>query len=294
MALSLRYIIISFGFLGLLAGCSTSRDERSDGIDVPLSPQVTITSDATSNYKIGTPYKIAGIQYQPKERFIHEETGQASWYGPGFHSRLTANGEPFDQRAMTAAHRTLQLPSIIHVTNLSNGRTAVLRVNDRGPYHADRILDVSEVAAEELGFMRRGTTKVKIKVLEDPSREVAGLASSNATIKELESIRLAAANSFKAQNSSISRKVEKKAEYSYAARAGTFVQTGAFSIKQNAHKQGLSLNNFGQYLVKKSEYNGKTIFLVRFGPYENVQEAKKALSRFAVAGAKDAHVVTVQ
>jgi cell division protein FtsN len=72
------------------------------------------------------------------------------------------------------------------------------------------------------------------------------------------------------------------------------VQTGAFSIEQNAHKQGLSLNNFGQYLVKKSEYNGKTIFLVRFGPYENVQEAKKALSRFAVAGAKDAHVVTVQ
>ena len=294
MAMRWQNTIIGIGFLALLAGCSTSRDERSDGIDVPLSPQITITPDATSNYKVGTPYTIAGIQYQPEERFVHEETGQASWYGPGFHSRLTANGEPFDQRAMTAAHRTLQLPSIIHVTNLSNGRTAVLRVNDRGPYHADRILDVSEVAAEELGFMRRGTTKVKIKVLEGPSRAVAELASSNATIKELENIRLVAARSFKSPDSQVNRQTRKKAEYSDPAQAGTFIQTGAFSIEKNAHRQGLSLIEFGQYLVKKSEYKGKPIFLVRFGPFENVQEAKKALFRFAEAGTKGAHVVTVQ
>jgi len=76
MAVRWQNTIIGIGFLALLAGCSTSRDERSDGIDVPLSPQVTITSDATSNYKIGTPYKIAGIQYQPEERFIHEETAK--------------------------------------------------------------------------------------------------------------------------------------------------------------------------------------------------------------------------
>jgi rare lipoprotein A (peptidoglycan hydrolase) len=93
------------------------------------------------------------------------QVGRASWYGPGLHGRRTASGERFDQHAFSAAHRSLKLNSIIRVTNLANGRSVVLRVNDRGPARADRILDVSKRAANRLGFVEKGTTRVRIEVL---------------------------------------------------------------------------------------------------------------------------------
>ncbi|MEM9469909.1 MAG: septal ring lytic transglycosylase RlpA family protein, partial [Pseudomonadota bacterium] len=127
-------------------------------------------------YKVGSPYKIKGKRYYPKERFRYSETGIASWYGPNFHGKQTANGEIFNKYELTAAHRTLQMPSIIRVTNLSNGRALILRVNDRGPFAHNRVLDVSERAAELLGFKGQGTTRVRIDVLEDPSRQVAAMA----------------------------------------------------------------------------------------------------------------------
>ncbi len=285
----IKCCVIGLTLLSVLAGCSSSKNEKTDGTGVPLSPKVTISDDAQSTYKIGNPYEIAGIQYIPEESFNHVETGRASWYGPGFHSRLTANGEPFDQRAMTAAHRTLQLPSIIRVTNLKNGRQAVLRVNDRGPYHADRILDVSEIAAEKLGFMRRGTTRVKIEVLGDPSRRVAELARSGATISELEAVRAETASarvSLRKQNPSTNTVK--------AAKIGNFVQAGAFRDLAKAHKQGGNLQSYGPYQVETTNLNGKPIHLVRIGPYENLDQAKQILSKIVTAGIKDAHVVTVR
>lgn len=151
-----------------------------------------IGQDARSAYKVGRPYTIAGQRHAPRERFRHRESGRASWYGPGFHGKHTANGEIFDKRALTAAHRTLQLPSIVRVTNTGNGKSAVLRVNDRGPYHGDRVLDVSEAAAEALGFRRFGVAFVQIEVLETPSREVARLAREGARVATLEAVRAAA------------------------------------------------------------------------------------------------------
>jgi len=105
--------------------------------------------------------------YSPPEvdPVISVEHGMASWYGPGFHGRQTASGEVFDRNEMTAAHRDLPLPSFVRVTNLDNGRSVILRVNDRGPVSSDLVIDVSEEAAEELGFIDAGVVPVRVDVL---------------------------------------------------------------------------------------------------------------------------------
>lgn len=116
-------------------------------------------------HKIGKRYQVAGIWYTPKHDADYEETGVASWYGDKFHAQKTANGEIYDMNALTAAHRTLPLPSLVRVTYLANGRSVVVRVNDRGPFKKGRIIDVSARVARELGFADKGTAKVRVKYL---------------------------------------------------------------------------------------------------------------------------------
>jgi len=118
-------------------------------------------------YKVGRPYQVRGRWYTPEDNMGYDEEGVASWYGPGFHGKRTANGERFDQNALTAAHPTLPMPTMVRVTNLDNGRTADLRVNDRGPFASNRIIDVSKRAAEVLGFRRSGTARVRVIVLQE-------------------------------------------------------------------------------------------------------------------------------
>jgi len=120
-------------------------------------------------YKVGEPYQIKGIWYYPHEDYDYRETGIASWYGMDFHQKETANGEIFDMNAITAAHRTLPMPSVVWVTNLSNGRALAVRVNDRGPFANDRIIDLSRQAAQLLGFATQGTTQVKVEILAEES-----------------------------------------------------------------------------------------------------------------------------
>ena len=127
-------------------------------------------------YKVGAPYKIDGVTYVPMEEFRHTETGVASWYGPGFHGKSTANGEVYNQSERTAAHRTLQMPSVLRVTNLDNGQSTIVRVNDRGPFARQRVLDVSRAAAEELGMIGNGTARVRIEQLETESQAIKEIA----------------------------------------------------------------------------------------------------------------------
>ncbi|MDH5723051.1 MAG: septal ring lytic transglycosylase RlpA family protein [Alphaproteobacteria bacterium] len=129
-------------------------------------------------YKVGSPYVINGKRYYPSVDYGYNKTGIASWYGPNFHGKSTANGEIFDQNELTAAHKTLPLPSIVRVTNLENGKSIVARVNDRGPYAHGRIIDMSKRSAELLGFKNQGTAKVRVQVLEPESRMVAKVAQN--------------------------------------------------------------------------------------------------------------------
>lgn len=140
----------------------------------------------TGSYKVGNPYEIAGVWYTPVEDFELVQTGIASWYGPNFHGKPTANGERFDMNEITAAHKTLQIPSIVKVTNLENGRALVVRVNDRGPYSKGRIIDLSRKSADILGFKEQGTAKVKIEVMREESMRLAEIAKKGISTKGYE------------------------------------------------------------------------------------------------------------
>ena len=117
------------------------------------------------HFKVGQPYQINGQWYYPRFVTEYEAAGIASWYGESYHGRQTANGEIYDMYALTAAHPTLQLPSVVEVVNLENGRSLTLRVNDRGPFVDDRLIDLSLAAARELGFERQGLAQVQVRYL---------------------------------------------------------------------------------------------------------------------------------
>ena len=142
----------------VLAGCGTTSDDGvrnvARGKYKPYRP-----------YVVGVPYKIKDIRYYPKEDMGYDRTGIASWYGPNFHGKRTANGEEYNQNAMTAAHPTLPMPTIVKVTNLENGRSIVVRINDRGPFADDRIIDLSKEAARRIDMIRNGTARVRVRVL---------------------------------------------------------------------------------------------------------------------------------
>lgn len=145
------------------------------GLGVVLAACASPDTSA-GRFKVGKPYRVGWHTYYPEETYSFTETGLASWYGPGFDGKKTASGERFDQNALTAAHKTLQLPSLVRVTNLENGKSIVVRVTDRGPFHSTRVIDLSKRAAELLGFRMKGTAKVKLQVLEPESRALAEAA----------------------------------------------------------------------------------------------------------------------
>jgi rare lipoprotein A len=147
-----------------LANCSSSVDPR---YGVSASPRVVEDGQPVPRgggvYRVGTPYVVAGRTYVPTEDPNYRAEGLASWYGDEFHGRMTANGEVFDLNAISAAHPTLPLPSYVRVTNLSNGRSIIVRINDRGPFHGNRIIDVSGRTAYLLGFRAAGTAWVRVE-----------------------------------------------------------------------------------------------------------------------------------
>ncbi len=158
----------------LLAGCASKPESPF------IDPHIQDTSPKNTDFDVSqvpnavpaahdgpiknTPYELAGVAYKPISSVAgYTEQGVASWYGTKFHGRRTANGEVYDMYKMTAAHKTLPLPSFVRVTNLENSRSVILRVNDRGPFHGNRLIDLSWVAAKKLGFHQKGTARVKVE-----------------------------------------------------------------------------------------------------------------------------------
>jgi rare lipoprotein A len=173
-------LLVALGFI--LAGCSSSGPQSSDHHSAGYHR-------GQPSYKVGSPYQINGKWYTPQVDYSYDETGLASWYGAAFDGQATANGEVFNLNELSAAHKTLPLPSVVEVTNLQNGRSLRLRVNDRGPYVERRIIDVSRRAAQLLGFEMAGTTPVRVRILKDESIQVAEAAKRG----QSGSVQLAAA-----------------------------------------------------------------------------------------------------
>jgi rare lipoprotein A len=155
----------------MIAACSNSgsRFDRDHGRITEYSPRVVADGQPIpkggGRRKLGAPYKVGGVIYTPRHDPDYTRTGIASWYGRDFHGRLTANGEIYDMHALTAAHPTLPLPSIVEVTNLQNRRTVIVRINDRGPFKKGRIIDLSRRAADVLGLLVQGTGQVHVRYL---------------------------------------------------------------------------------------------------------------------------------
>jgi rare lipoprotein A len=171
-----RRLMLVTSAAALTAACSSDPPVRTvggvsrsvfseDEYGVRTSPRVASVNvpKGGGGYKLGSPYKVAGRWYVPREDPNYEAYGVASWYGADFHGRRTANGEVFDANALTAAHPTMPLPCYAYVTNLDNGRTVLVRVNDRGPYVNDRIIDMSYAAAKQLGYTSRGRARVRVR-----------------------------------------------------------------------------------------------------------------------------------
>lgn len=153
----MKKILAIAGLTLALAACTSTTTQDFNGF--------TEFGDYKGHYKVGKSYKIQGVTYTPKQEPNYDRTGYASWYGQQFHGRKTANGDKFNKYALTAAHPTLPLPSLVRVTNLQNGKNLVLMVNDRGPFARSRILDVSQRAAQLLGFEDKGVAKVRVQYL---------------------------------------------------------------------------------------------------------------------------------
>lgn len=222
----------------LLSSCATGTPELAG-----MSPQAQaeIIKNYGGIYKVGNPYQIAGRWYYPKEDYNYSETGMASWYGEDFNGKRTANGERYNMNTLTAAHRTLPLPCIVKVTNLQNGRSIIARVNDRGPYVKDRIIDLSKHGAQLLGYMGQGTTKVKVEILAKESKALKAamlnepLADQEAALAAAEKARPAASlYESSAERQKAGEKAEEQMAAIYASAGDKTVAVGTYKPTSEA------------------------------------------------------------
>lgn len=279
----MRYLLLSFVLL--LAACGQREFSAEENRKL---------------YKVGNPYSIGGQRYTPREDFAYDETGLASWYGPGFHRNNTANGEEFDKYALTAAHRTLPMPSMVRVTNLENGKQVTLRVNDRGPFAKGRIIDVSKKAADVLGFKNQGVAKVRVQFL---PQETAALFGGNHPSGKLPG----SLQTYEIAEEPIQpKKTERRATsvIAYDANAAemkptpastrtsgsSMIQVGRFRLPANAKKVLKDVSRFGIANLKEIVQDKERFYIVQLGPFTDASKAERALNTILDSGYPDAYL----
>lgn len=311
-------VIAIFVLAAVVSACAGSPPPETTttaGSAAPVPPQ--------GRYKVGKPYQIKGVWYYPKVDYEYDEIGIASWYGPGFHGEMTANGEIYDMNELTAAHKTLPMPSIVRVTNLENGRTLKLRVNDRGPFIGDRIIDVSRRAAQLLGFYGAGTAKVRVQIEAEESQQLAAaLTGVPATPIGTAALSAAAAVAVPAATEPTPIVIGEAATAMAGSGAGDglagnggggevvavepqplsppvaarngrerFVQAGAFADPDNAARARAKLDGLGPVQLKPLAVDGRSLLRVRVGPLASEDEAQRVLAAVLRAGFAGSRVV---
>lgn len=230
----------------------------------------------TGDYKVGKPYKVGGVWYKPREDPFYDRVGNASWYGRDFHGRSTANGERFDMNKLTAAHTTLPMPSFVRVTNLSNGRSLVLRINDRGPFARGRIIDVSRRAAQLLGFEKKGVQRVRVQAVSANGRILG---------KPVNRPRRTASVAPPQPNSAAG-------STNPAAAGPVFVQVGSFQSSDNAMQLVPRLQGLGPVLIQSAVVGEQTVFRLRIGPFTSSERALETLRMVRKRGFYEARIFT--
>ncbi|HWA44086.1 MAG TPA: septal ring lytic transglycosylase RlpA family protein [Hypericibacter adhaerens] len=319
-----RIVAAMLGIVAALAVAGCSETE----LVVNSSKLLTKPNQASGPpaYKIGQPYQVQNVWYYPKVDYGYDETGIASWYGPDFNGKPTASGEIYDQNGLTAAHKTLPLPTIVQVTNLENGRSLKLRINDRGPFVNGRIIDVSRRAAQLLGFHQNGTARVRVQVLADESMALASaltggsgvpadqaqpVAPSAAPTMAVTQQQLPAGGSAAAAStgtapatstgntavtSATTRAVaaaEPDGRVTQTAVKPTriFIQAGAFTQLANAQKLTAELSRLGAATMTPVTLGNQQFYRVRLGPIASVSEADRLLDKLVQSGHTEARIV---
>jgi rare lipoprotein A len=311
MLRTLRNVFFAASGAALTAGCATAPPPAAT-VEVPPTAGV---------YKVGQPYQIGDTWYYPREQPDYDETGIASWYGPAFYGKRTADGEIFTSDSLSAAHRTLPMPVNVRVTDLDNGRSMVLRVNDRGPFARGRIIDVSERAAKLLGFYDKGTARVRVTFVgradlpngqpqpdETPPQIANALpakpagAVQTASLAPVPGVEVAPETD-PAPAPEQSRTVQTASADTDDEVTGRvtitqvlesthlYIQAGAFETMRNAERLRARLSGAGELNISSIDRNGQRLYRVRMGPFDDLKAADAALARVSAAGGTDAQIV---
>jgi rare lipoprotein A len=316
-------------FASLVAACATSAPQPPPMVSSapprpapapPVAQAAPAAPQPHPAYKVGSPYQVDGVWYYPQEQPDYDATGIASWYGRDYQGKPTADGEIFDLNNVTGAHPTLPMPVNVRVTNLENGRSLVVRINDRGPYVNGRIVDLSQHAAELLGFRDQGLARVRVTFLgradlngtglaplaDDTPPEIA-MAVPAAPVKTVEVGMLAPVTGVAVEAdrpiSPLPTPVEQHVlpsmpeaadgevvEMQVPAATVLFVQAGAFLSPSNAAYVASRLRTTGARVVPGMK-DGRPIYRVRVGPFQSVDDADAALMQVEALGQNDAQIV---
>ena len=264
-------LVASLAGLSLLAACAAPRPAPdrapTSGTPTRLPGDAVPREEPRSRYGNGPVYEVFGRNYRVmNSSYGYRERGVASWYGQKFHGRLTSSREPYDMYAMTAAHKTLPLPTYVRVTNLSNGRSVVVRVNDRGPFVDNRLIDPSYSAALRLDMVNDVTSLVEVEAI-----------------------------SFDSQPPSSQTRVARSApEPAPPGRAGVFVQVGAFGDAGNARRRYRQLREggIGQAFVHEDSSASPPLYRVRIGPIADAVQYDSIVEDLQRLGITESHLVT--
>jgi rare lipoprotein A len=268
--------------------------------------------------KVGKPYQVGGIWYVPQEDPSYDRRGIASWYGDAFHLKATANGEVFDMNTVSAAHTTLPLPSMVEVTNLDNGRKLVVRVNDRGPFVDNRIIDLSREAAVQLGFHRAGLANVRVRTASarplptrasglppavasaagaDPVMELAAGSPPRLASAPLEPVSSQAlppiTGSAISSTSLYATPGATRAAMAQAPATGLRIQAGAYSSQVNAQRAVAQLSSAGSASIETVQRDGMMLYRVVMPAPADEAAAYALRDRVAEIGFSEARVVRV-
>lgn len=250
--------------MSLLAACASI---GGGGGDRGRAPALVVRDPAPIVTGTMRPYEVRGRRYQPTEQPNYDEVGMASWYGAQFNGRSTASGERFDMNSLSAAHKTLPLPAMVEVTNLSNGRSAIVRVNDRGPFVDGRIIDLSRGAAEEIGLLSQGVGQVRVRYV-GPAPRLGGAPVQYA--------------------SAAPQRAPERPREPVSSRF--WVQAGSFVDSTAAHLAAESLGEKAR--VSDAQVDGQRYFRVLVGPWADANAAEQARQGIVARGVREALLIS--
>ena len=276
----------------LLSACGTSQQNRyqlrhdrapAQSVDVSRIPDAVPKPEPRSQYGNPTSYKVRGKTYYVKNSSQgYSERGIASWYGQKFHGHRTSSGETYDMYGMTAAHKTLPLPTYVRVTHLQNGRSVIVKVNDRGPFHDNRLIDLSYVAATKLGITGKGTGVVEVTAL-DPRQYPTQYPSQNPSQHPGPDPQPVA------QTTSHPGKTASKPT---PLQYGLYLQAGAFNNRNNAEQLRNKLQSlYNTRKITAAYYPDNQVYRVRIGPLASVEEADRLANDINLHGLDRPHIV---